>query len=173
MKVIQYAFPIDYMRGNISGHQRLTYGEDDTRAWDVDTESAIPANNYEPKIITHYRLRDRLRYFCVRTRNTANMNAQNRLNIAAMSGAMAIYNYIVSHKTSPLYIALNEEFLTVNIHTLRGWLIPILRQGLYEKRDIIETAGGVVIDNPWLTSSAEPNIVLSDNIIDKFRVYLT
>ena len=134
MKTIVFKNPIDYMRGNLSGRQSIEYGTNDGEAYDQPTGQKTAANNYQPRLIAKV-LRapfaDRKRYFQVRTKQSINMTQAMRMNLALMGGVGAIFAAIVSDKTSQLYI--DCVLACPKGMTLRGWITPLLRQGIFRE----------------------------------------
>ena len=174
MKTIVFKNPIDYMRGNLSGRQSIEYGTNDGEAYDQPTGQKTAANNYQPRLIAKV-LRapfaDRKRYFQVRTKQSINMTQAMRMNLALMGGVGAIFAAIVSDKTSQLYI--DCVLACPKGMTLRGWITPLLRQGLAAKEADIVIADGVVIANPWVSGGAGSPVTITQTIHDKFVAELS
>lgn len=158
--------PIAGLSGNISGRQDLDY--DGVGAY--ETTAPTMASNYSPRLVAFQSLRRRNKYFCVRTRYTANITERSRLNLALMGGSGAIYSAIVRDKSSAIYaqcVAAKPRQLT-----LRAFLIPLLRAGLSGKVENIAIADGLSIVNPWV-SSAAPSVQVPQDVLDKFAPILS
>ena len=169
MKRIQYLFPVDFIRGNISGSQAIQYGND-ARAYDLAVGTIAGAVGYEPRLIAKLRQRDGLRFYQVRTRSSVNMTAAYRHNIALMGGTGAIYSALLRQKSSAIY---TQCVQACPAHTsLRGFLTPIIRAGLAAKSATIAIADGVTIVNPWVSSDT-PNVQVSAELLDKFNTELS
>lgn len=174
MKMIAYRMPVDYMRGNISGRQVLEYGQNDGEAYDQPSGQVTAANNYKPRLIAKV-LRapyvNRLRYFQVRTKSSVNMTAAYRHNVALMGGVGSIFAAVISDKTAQLYI--NCVHACPKGKTLRGWMVPILRQGLAAKNSTLVISGGIAINNPWISGGTGVTVNIPQTIVDKFTTELS
>lgn len=167
-KTIIYTAPVYVMAGSISGRQALTYGAEQTKAY--ETEGATAANNYKPNLVLQWRRKSDRRFFSVRTKYTTHMTVKNRTNLAELGGAGAIYSAIVRDKSGSIYQQCVNA-LPPRV-TLRKFLIPIIRAGLSGKMENITIADGVVINNPWISSAAGPIQVPAD-VLDKFATILS
>ena len=168
MKRIEYLAPIDYMSGNLSGRQDLTYTENDTQAYDIPVGHSVDANNYKPRIIGNYIAKSNRRYFMVRTRSTVNATDTYRRNLAISGGTYAVFYAIVRENT--IYNVCVQAWKADSpSKTLRKYMCNIIRAALAAKNATIEI-GSARIDNPWLVST--PNIQVKQTIIDKFAEYL-
>lgn len=173
MKRIAYIAPIDYMRGSLSGRQDIRYTANDVEGYYTPDGEITPANDYQPKLIAHYRSDRNRRFFCVRTRSSINMTAPVRRTMALMGGAGAIYAAIVREKSSPIYIACMNDWKSNGLKgtTFRMHVMRILIDGL-DDYDATITIGTANIINPWV-SSETPNVVIPQAIIDKFNSVLS
>lgn len=175
MKRIAYIAPVDYIRGNISGRQSLTYSG--ASAYSIPAGESVAADTYAPRLVAQVygRFSPRmLRVFQVRTRTTVNMTARHKLNIAIMGGAGAIYASLVNHSDAQIYADIVAAKNAANIKglTLRQFVMPLVMQGLRSKSAQIGIATGVYIVNPWI-SEENPNVPVSASILDKFRQELS
>lgn len=161
--------PIDYMRGNISGRQVLHY-EDGLPAFEGTPGTVNVATDYRPRLIARFHRRTQLRCYQVRTKTATNLSAANMLSMALLGGAGAIFSSLLRNKSTQIYTD------CVNAcpkgMTLRGFLVPIIREALGEKSAAIVVADGVTIDNPWITADT-PNVPVDAAIISKFAPYLS
>lgn len=115
-------------------------------------------------------MRTNRRYFQVRTRTAVNMTAAQRLNLAVMGGAGALYSSLLRHKDAPIYNACVAA-CPVKM-SLRQFVFPALRAGIRDKLAALAIAEGVEIVNPWV-SAAEPNVPISTAVHDKFAAQLS
>lgn len=164
--------PVKYMRGNISGRQGLEY--DGSDAYSIPTGETTPADVYQPRIVAKV-LRepfiDRLNYFQVRTRSTVNMTENMKRNLALMGGTGAIFASIVSDKQSQLYIECVQ--VCPSGETLRGWMTPMIRQGLAAKDATISISEQISINNPWVTGGTGVTVNIPQAILEKFNSVLS
>lgn len=173
MKRIEYISPVDYIRGNISGRQSLTYGEGETRAYGAPSGEKTAANGYQPRLVAkvaHLYEPWRIKYFQVRTRSSINMTAAMRHNLALMGGVGALVGWLLRHKESEIYAAC---LAACPKHcSVRQLVSPALRAGLDQKSAIITIADGVTIVNPWV-SSETPNVPVTAEVLAKFSSELS
>lgn len=168
-KHVEFMPPIDYLTGNISGHQSLEYGQGGG-AYEQPTGQRTAATNYEPRLIAKRLDRNKIyarSYFQVRTRTTVNMTESVRLNMAVMGGAGALFASLLRMKESEIYAqCLAAKPIEL---TLRQFMVPILKTGLSDKNARINITANVFIVNPWVSSDT-PNVPVTQAILDKFSV---
>lgn len=169
-KHICYIAPVDWLVGNISGNQQIGYGEDKTAGYAIPDGEEESAANYKPRMIAKRIWKSNRRYFQIRTRTTVNMTAGVRNTMALMGGAGALYSSLVRDKSTAIYKACSAA--CPKSTTLRAFMIPLLRAGLAAKNQTIAIADGVRIVNPWV-NSADPNVPVSAEILDKFNSVLS
>lgn len=173
VKRIEYIAPIEYICGNISGRQQLTYTAGGGGGYDAPSGVKTSALDYSPRMIARIRYingRYLCKYFQVRTRTSVNMTAAYRLNLAIMGGAGALFASLVNNKSAQIY---NDcvSVCPANI-TLRAFVVPLLRSGLAAKSAHIQISGDIYIVNPWV-SDESPNVNVSSAIINKFSSELS
>lgn len=163
--------PIDYIRGNISGRQDLTY--DGGEAYSVSGK--VAAANYQPRLVAKVlRLTkpDMIRYYQIRTRSSVNMTAAQKHNLAVMGGAGALFAGIVSNKQSNAYLACVRDWSEYGTNkTFREYVMGILRQMLIDKDELCDFDGFELV-NPWV-SQETPSVPVKQSIIDKFASELS
>ena len=166
--------PVDYMRGNLSGRQFLEYGEGKRAYEAIEDGSRGTAANYQPRLVARVVRIDRptmLRNFQVRTRHSVNMSTAMKHNLALMGGVGAIFAAVVSDKTSAIY---NDcVHACPKKMTLRGWLSPLIRQGLAAKDSTITIANGIAIQNPWVSGGSGSPVTIPQSVLDKFASELS
>ena len=170
VKRVEYIVPIDYLRGNISGCQTITY--DGGTAYAMGVGERVTADNYRPSLITMAAISRTgvKKYFQVRTKTTVNMTAAAKRNLAAMGGSGALYASLINHKDAAIYaqcVAAKPKGIT-----LRQFIVPLMRDALNNKDQQIAITSGVNIVNPWV-SSETPNVPISPVILDKFNSELS
>lgn len=162
------------MRGNLSGRQFLEYGDGKTAYDAIEAGSRESANNYQPRLVARVVRIDRptmLRNFQVRTRHSVNMTAAMKHNLALMGGVGAIFAAVVSDKTSAIYNDCVQA--CPKKMTLRGWMSPIIRQGLAAKDSAITIAEGIDIQNPWISGGSGTLVTIPQTVLDKFASELS
>lgn len=148
-KKIDYIMPINWIRGNISGAQSITY--DGVRAYELSTTDKVSADYYRPTLVAKYMGARDKRYYQVRTVSSVHLSAAYRKNLAVMGGAGAIYAAMVNNgSNAQRYIAMPA-------------LMDMLRNG-----DTSAQVAGTSIDNPWKVQN--PNVPISPAILTKFNI---
>lgn len=167
VKRIAYILPIKHLRGNISGRQEIGY--DGHGAYDIPAGDVVSAGNYQSRMVAKVLgvgTYAAMPYFQVRTRQTVNMTAAMKRNLALMGGSGAIYAAIVLDKTAPIYIDCKRVCPAKT--TLRQFLVPILRDGLSDKLPVISVAENVTITNPWIYSGTQ-TVNIKPSVLAKFE----
>lgn len=150
-KQIVYTLPIDYMTGNISGHQAIAY--DGGNAYEVTTPGKVSADSYAPRLIAKYHASRGRRYYQVRTTTSVNMTAAYRLSLAVMGGAGAVFAKVNDLGPSCQRFA----------------AMPVIMNALRNKAPSF-VIDGVTYNNPWQDAGA---IEVSPAIYAKFADVLT
>lgn len=163
------------MRGTLNGSQDLRYNDND--AYSIPTGEKVSVDNYQPRVIAKVMrsaYASRIRYFQVRTRSSVNMTAANRHSMALMGGSGALFAALMRDKSSAIYAACLLAYRSTadKGDTFRAFMIRRLRNGLDSKNAQIIIAGFTYIVNPWV-SSDDPNVIISQLIIDKFASELS
>lgn len=165
--------PVEYMAGNISGRQDIKYSADGAKGWDVETGTRESALGYQPRVIAMRRFRQMANFFQVRTRSTVNMSAANRMSMAVMGGAGALFGSLVQHNTATIYGQCVDAWRAHGRnYTFRGYIYPKLSAGLRAKSATISIETGIDIINPWVSSDT-PNVPVSADILAKFNAQLS
>ena len=175
MKRIEFIAPVEAMRGNLSGAQKLQYPTDDQGAYEGPVGSVNYARNYSPRFVGSKRAKDGLKYFSVRTKTANHLTAKAKKAMALLGGAGAMYAAIVKNKSSQLYTSLYAQYLKFqelgDKRTFRAFMMDVLRRGLEQKLTVIVVAGPlspISIDNPWNTTETTPNVQVAQEILVKF-----
>ena len=179
MKRIEFIAPVEAMRGNLSGAQKLQYPTDNQGAYEGPVGSVNYARNYSPRFVGAKRAKDGFKYFSVRTKSANHLTAKAKTAMALLGGAGAMYAAIVRNKNSQLYTSLYAQYLKFqelgDKRTFRAFLMDVLRRGLMDKTATIVVAGPlspITIDNPWNTTQSTPNVQVSQAILVKFFMEL-
>lgn len=176
MKRIEFIAPVESMRGNLSGNQKLLYAENNNPAFDAPAGRQY-ARNYQPRFIGAKRSSDNLKYFAVKTKSATLVSAASKLNMALTGGAGAIIAAILADKSSTAYIMVVDawEKRTNKSVTLRKFMTDIIRQGLAAKAPdfVFLTTAGAQIANPWnIASQAAIKVEISEEVLIKFWLQL-
>lgn len=176
MKRIEFIAPVEAMRGNLSGAQKLQYPTDDQGAYEGPMGSVNYARNYSPRFVGAKRTKDGRKYFSVRTKSANHLTAKSKKAMAIMGGAGAMFAAIVRDKSSQLYTSLMAMYLKIqelgDTRTFRKYLTDNLRAGLLAKSAQITITGPLApiqIDNPWVNEADSGlNVSIAQNILVKF-----
>lgn len=176
MKLIEFIAPVESMRGNLSGKQKLLYAENNNPAFDAPAGRQY-ARNYQPRFIGAKRSSDNLKYFAVKTKAATLIKSDTLLNMALMGGAGAIIGAILADKSSTAYLMVVDawEKRTNKSVTLRKFMTDIIRQGLAAKVPdfVFLTTAGAQIANPWNTTAQSTlKVEISEEILAKFWLQL-
>lgn len=161
--------PVDYVQGNISGRQSLSY-ENGQPAFYGTAGSVNSATNYQPRLIARFHAKTRRRCFQIRTKTSTNLTANALLSMSLLGASGALFASLMRNKSAQIYTDCVNA--CPSGETLRGFLVPIFRSALAAKSGTIVIASGVTIVNPWI-SSATPNVPVDAGIIAKFAPYLS
>lgn len=181
MKRIEFIAPVEAMRGNLSGAQKLQYPTDNQGAYEGPVGSVNYARNYSPRFVGAKRSSDGRKYFTVRTKTANHLTAKSKKAMALMGGTGAIVGAILANKSSNIYTQCYAQWLELqnlgSKKTFRKSLSDAVRAGLIAKSAQIPYAGprGVVdIDNPWVNEADSGlNVSISQAVLVKFWSELT
>lgn len=156
MRRIEFLAPVEDMRGNLSGSQRLTYPTQNNSAWESPSDKRNYATNYSTRYIGNKRSSDGKKFFSVKTRTAVTMSPKMREQQAMLSMSWMMANSI-SLKIDTLS-QLQQLFLTYRKEgqSFKRWLQDRVRIALQTKRSAItfdeSGAPSVVYANPFAIS---------------------
>lgn len=173
MKRIEFIAPVEAMRGNLSGAQKLQYPTDNLGAYEGPMGSVNYARNYSPRFVGAKIAKSGKKYFSVRLRTANHLTAKSKKAMALLGGTGAIYAAIL--KSASLLAGIQAQYnalVEVGLQkSFRKYVTDVIRQGLIEhaaRFTFTGPASPVNVDNPWETTSADPNIEVSQAILVKF-----
>lgn len=178
MKRIEFIAPVEAMRGNLSGAQKLEYPTDNLGAYEGPMGAVNYARNYSPRFVGAKIAKSGKKYFSVRLRTANHLTAKSKKAMALLGGTGAIYAAIL--KNASLLAGIQAQYnalVAVGLQkSFRKYVTDVIRQGLIEKAAQFTFSGPespVNVANPWVNTSANPNIEVSDAILVKFWSELT
>lgn len=178
MKRIEFIAPVEAMRGNLSGAQKLEYPTDNQGAYEGPVGSVNYARNYSPRFVGAKIARNGRKYFTVRTKTANHLTAKAKKAMAIMGGTGAIIGSILRDKTATIYTNLYGAWAKAqelgDSRTFRTWLNSHVRQMLIDKQvthHVQVASFGQDIDNPWM-KSGNLNVTVSNAILWKFATEL-
>lgn len=176
MKRIEFIAPVEAMRGNLSGAQKLQYPTDNQGAYEGPAGSVNYARNYSPRFIGAKIAKSGKKYFAVRTKTANHLTVKSKQAMALMGGTGAIVASILRDKTAEIYTNLygawvKAQELGGSTSTFRQFLSGSIRRMLIQKSATYHVQVGEFgqdIDNPWNTTKPNPNVSISQAILVKF-----
>lgn len=173
MKRIEFIAPVESMRGNLSGAQKLEYPTDNQGAYEGPMGSVNYARNYSPRFVGAKIAKSGKKYFSVRLRSANHLTAKSKKAMALLGGTGAVYAAIL--KVPALLAGIQAQYAALTEigmqKTFRKYVTDVIRNGLIEHRDLFTFAGPaslVQVDNPWVKSAESLNIQVSQAILVKF-----
>lgn len=176
MKRIEFIAPVEAMRGNLSGAQKLQYPTDNQGAYEGPAGAVNYARNYSPRFIGAKISKSGKKYFSVRTKTANHLTVKSKQAMALMGGTGAIVASILRDKTAEIYTNLygawvKAQELGGSTSTFRQFLSGSIRRMLIQKSATYHVQVGEFgqdIDNPWNTTKPNPNVSISQAILVKF-----
>ena len=176
MKRIEFIAPVEAMRGNLSGTQKLQYPTDNQGAYEGPAGTVNYARNYSPRFIGAKIAKSGKKYFAVRTKTANHLTGKSKQAMALLGGTGAIVASILRDKTAEIYTNLygawvKAQELGGSSSTFRQFLSGAVRRMLIQKSATYHVQVGEFgqdIDNPWNTTSQTPNVSISQAILVKF-----
>lgn len=180
MKRIEFVAPVESMRGNLSGKQKLQYAKHDNPAFEAPN-GAQSAKNYQARFIGAKRAKDGLKYFSVRTKQTSVLNGKTRMQMAITGSIAAIKSALIKHQPS-VWAKIVSSFnylkegglLPEGITTLNKYVDYNLRYMLRYKRvswSFTQASISFTIGNPFKLDNTSA-LVISQSIWNKFAAVL-
>lgn len=178
MKRIEFIAPVEAMRGNLSGSQKLVYALNNNPAWDAP-EGKSYARNYKPRFIGAKRAATGATYFATRVRSAINNSTKTKVAQAVLGSMPMLLNGAETNLSINynLYACYQASRQKAQGYTLRRYFIEKVQDQVSSGSPtitIMERSGGSIIScsfaNPYIkpgTSSAE-TILFDSEIVDKF-----
>lgn len=174
MKRIEFIAPVESMRGNLSGAQKLEYPTENLGAYDSVPGNVNYAKNYSARFIGAKVARTGKKYFSVRTKSANHLTAKSKKAMALLGGTGALVGAILANKSGAYYTGIVAQYEALTElgmkKSLRKYMSEIIRAGLESKQTFIAFSGPrtlVQVPNPWITYETLPHLV-SDAILVKF-----
>ena len=172
MKRIEFAFPIDAIRGTLGSKQDLRYAEHDNKAFESPAGKVNYARNYEPRLIGAKVARTGLKYFAVKTKSAFKATAKALKQCAVMGAMSAIYGITLTK--SAIMAQLEAQYALAKdakeVGTFHKWVCAGIRASLLANAATITVVGPTATvnlgNNPW--SDASTAIAVTSNMLVKF-----
>ena len=173
MKLIEFIAPVEAMRGNLSGTQKLQYPTDNQGAYEGPVGSVNYARNYSPRFIGAKIAKSGKKYFAVKTKSANHLTAKGKHAMAVMGGTGALIGLILRDKTQERYQNLYNAWLKAvemgDSRTFRKFLDDNIRPMIENRQASVRVqvgAFGETIYNPWIGSGT--TYTLPNKIVLKF-----
>lgn len=173
MKRIEYIAPVEAMRGNLSGAQKLQYPTDNQGAYEGPAGAVNYARNYSPRFIGAKIAKSGKKYFAVKTKTANHLTVKSKKAMAIMGGTGALIAFILRDKTQERYTNLYAAWVAAqemgDTRSFRKFLDEAIRPMLanrQESKRVQVGTYGETIYNPWI--SAGSSYVLPMTLILKF-----
>ena len=153
MRRIEFLAPVEAMRGNLSGSQKLTYPTQDNSAWEAPSDKRSYATNYNTRYIGSKRSSDGLKFFSVRTKSAVTMSPAMRMGMALLSMSRIFANNMKGDLTNLSQL----QQLFIDNHregqTFTAWLQENIRRDITLKSNDITFGQGtsqrIIYGNPF------------------------
>lgn len=136
MRRIEFIAPVDSMRGNMSGNQKLLYPTQNNSAWDSPSGKRNYATNYGTRYIGNKRAFNGKKFFSVKTRSAVTMSPAMR----EQNGILACSSVIANIIPLKLDTLVQLQQFWINSYeggtlgwTFKHWLSNIIKTGLKNK----------------------------------------
>lgn len=160
MKRIEFIAPVEAMRGNLSGAQKLEYPTDNLGAYEGPTDSVNYARNYSPRFIGAKIAKSGKKYFSVRLRTANHLTAKSKKAMALLGGAGSIYAALI--KISAAKAEMDAVFAKAQefgeTRTFRQFWMAQVRQMLVAyaaSKHVVVSGAEITIKNPWVNTNRE------------------
>lgn len=179
MKRIEFIAPVESMRGNLSGNQKLVYAENDNPAFDAPIGRNY-ARNYRPSFIGAKVAKSGKKYFAVKTKSAAGISTRSKKAMALLGGTAAVIKAILVDGARAAAIQNILEYqiqrgIISSDTSLRKFMDSVIRPALSSKAANIEFRAGtgttpVVVRNPWSKDGdgTDINTFVKNEILVKF-----
>lgn len=171
MRRIEFIAPVEAMRGNISGSQKLLYAKNNNPAFYAPS-GRNAARNYTPRYIGAKRFNG-VKSFRVKTDHIINLTSKSIMAMALLGGSASCYNQAI--RSLMILSNLQRAFLNAlaldPTLTMRKWLQPMLYAMLENKRPSLSINDGtttVVINNPWVQGGTGTDLPIPQKDLVKF-----
>lgn len=171
MKRIEFIAPVEAMRGNISGSQKLVYAENNNPAWEAP-DGKNYARNYTPRFIGAKRAKDGLKYFSVRTKHCAVNDLKTRTAQALIGGVKPIYDALA--KDLSFITTMQEDYLQAKdsgrATTYFSYWTNIIRDLLKNFEADYDITSSLHISNPWYNVGAYGQVASDFRFLPDFTI---
>lgn len=173
MKRIEFIAPVEAMRGNLSGAQKLQYPTDNQGAYEGPAGAVNYARNYSPRFIGAKIAKSGKKYFAVKTKTANHLTTKSKKAMAIMGGTGALIALILREKTQERYTNLYNAWVAAqemgDKRSFRKFLDEAIRPMLATRQASTHVQVGSyseTIYNPWISAASGYNLPM--RVILKF-----
>lgn len=156
MRKIEFIAPVEAMRGNLSGNQRLTYPTQNNAAWDAPEDKRSYATNYRPTYIGAKRSADGKVFFATKRRQAVKMTDAMKLQMAVLSASSVIANILMYNLSVVQDLAARYKQTAPEGWSFKRWIMDNIKDALRNKQHFAfmgTSLGALFIKNPYLSTS--------------------
>lgn len=175
MKRIEFIAPVEAMRGNLSGAQKLQYPTDNQGAYEGPAGAVNYARNYSPRFIGAKIAKTGKKFFAVKTKTANHLTVKSKKAMAIMGGTGALIAFILRDKTKERYTNLYGAWVAAqemgDTRSFRKFLDDAIRPMLanrQESKRVQVGSYGETIYNPWIAGGGVSDYNLPVTLILKF-----
>lgn len=180
---IEFLAPVEAMRGNLSGDQKLTYPTQNNAAFEAPNTGRVYANNYQTRYIGAKRSSDGKKYFAVKQRSAYYSTEAGKLRNALLGGSGALIAAMMKSDSfetvyRPGYEYAKANGLIPSSWSLRKYMTDAAYNYLKQKSNVVkffnQSGSSIFVRNPWVfdTQVGAQVIPVGDYTLVKFWMLL-
>jgi hypothetical protein len=157
MRKIEFIAPVEAMRGNLSGNQKLTYPTQNNAAWDAPENKRSYATNYRPTYVGAKRSADGKTFFATKRRQAVKMSEAARLQMAVLSASSVIANILMYNLTVVSGLTERYKQTAPEGWSFKRWIMDNIKDALRNKQHFAfmgTSLGALFVKNPYLSTAA-------------------
>lgn len=180
MRRIEFIPPVQALRGNLSGEQKLTYPTKNNDAWEAPDDKKSYATNYTPRYIGSKRSANGKTLFSVKQRSAVNMTSAVRMQQALLGASVSLTSSMTKQLTilPSLQSAYERaKLIGLTTKTFNKWVQEQTAIYLENKSDIYFNLDSSVfiVQNPYKSTHETGAVAITginNDIIVKFWTQL-
>lgn len=157
MRKIEFIAPVEAMRGNLSGNQKLTYPTQNNAAWDAPENKRSYATNYRPTYVGAKRSADGKTFFATKRRQAVKMSEAARLQMAVLSASSVIANILMYNLSVVQGLEARYKQTAPEGWSFKRWIMDTIKDALRNKQHFAfmgTSLGALFVKNPYLSTAA-------------------
>lgn len=157
MRKIEFIAPVEAMRGNLSGNQKLTYPTQNNAAWDAPENKRSYATNYRPTYVGAKRSADGKTFFATKRRQAVKMSEAARLQMAVLSASSVIANILMYNLSVVTGLEARYKQTAPEGWSFKRWIMDNIKDALRNKQHFAfmgTSLGALFVKNPYLSTDA-------------------